>query len=344
MADITRLFFVRHLRADASAFVLHYRGEKLVRSGRGLAFWFMPLSSSIAELPADDREVSFVVHGRSNDYQDVTVQGVVTYRVADPRTLAQRIDFTIDLVSGAYKKQPLEKIALVLSQLSHEHAWGYIATTDVRRILADGHTHIREAVSAALAEDAGLRDMGVEIVAVRVASVRPTAEVERALEAPAREGIQQTADEATFARRALAVEKERAIQENALVNQIELAKTEERLISQRGANARNEATERAEAERIAAEASAARTRIQSEAQAISVREVEGARLAIEKERLDAYEKTPPSVMFGMAAKELASKLKQIDHLNVGSDGLGPMLRDLMEAGTRSLEKTSEKKS
>ncbi len=338
MADITRLFFVRHLRADASAFVLHYKGDQLVRSGRGLAFWFLPMSSSIAELPADDREVSFVVHGRSIDYQDVTVQGVVTYRVADPQTLAHRVDFTIDLASGAYKKQPLEKIALVLSQLAHEHAWGYVATTEVRQILADGHTHIREAVSAALANDTKLEEMGVEVVTVRVASVRPTAEVERALEAPARERIQQSADEAAFSRRAMAVEKERAIQENALVNQIELAKTEERLISQRGANARNEATEKAEAERIAAEASAARTKINSEAQAIAVRAVDGARLEIEKSRLDAYERTPPSVMFGMAAKELASKLKQIDHLNVGSDGLGPMLRDLMEAGTRTLEK------
>jgi regulator of protease activity HflC (stomatin/prohibitin superfamily) len=337
MAEMTRLLFVRHLRADASAFVLHYKGEKLLRSGRGLAFWFLPMTSSIAELPADDREVSFVVHGRSVDYQDVTVNGVVTYRVTDPQTLAHRVDFTIDLVSGAYKKQPLEKIALVLSQLAHEHAWNYIATTEVRNILGDGHTHIREAVSAALDADDGLKEMGIEIVAVRVASVKPTAEMERALEAPARERIQQAADEAAFSRRAMAVEKERAIQENALVNQIELAKTEERLIAQRGANARHEATEMAEAKRIECEASADRTRIDAQAKAVAVRDVEGAHLEIEKARLDAYEATPPSVMFGMAAKELAGKLKQIDHVNVGSDGLGPMLRDLMEAGTKRLE-------
>src|SRR5690606_35459014 len=140
------------LRADASSFVLHYKGERLVRSGRGLSFWFVPMSSSVAELPADDREVSFVVHGRSTDYQDVTVQGVVTYRVADPRTLAQRVDFTIDLTTGAYKKQPLEKIALVLSQLAHEHAWRHVATTALQRLLSEGHTRIREAVVAALAD------------------------------------------------------------------------------------------------------------------------------------------------------------------------------------------------
>ena len=69
--------------------------------------------------------------------------------------------------------------------------------------------------------------------------------------------------------------------------------------------------------------------------------MDGARLEIEKARLSAYETTPPSVMLGMAAKELASKLRHVDHLNVGSDGLGPMLRELMEAGTRRLESKSK---
>jgi len=51
--------------------------------------------------------------------------------------------------------------------------------------------------------------------------------MEKAMEAPIRECIQQEADEAAFARRALAVEKERAIKENELKNQIELAKRDE---------------------------------------------------------------------------------------------------------------------
>ena len=34
MAEVTRFPFVRHLRADASSHVLHYRGEKLLRDGK----------------------------------------------------------------------------------------------------------------------------------------------------------------------------------------------------------------------------------------------------------------------------------------------------------------------
>ena len=339
MADVTRVMFVRHLRADTSSHVLHYKGDKLVRSGRGLSFWFLPMSSSVAEVPVDDREVSLIVHGRSSDYQDVAVQGVVTYRVVDPRIVSQRVDFTIDLVKGSHTKQPLEKIALLLAQMSHQHAWTYIATTPVRTILAEGHARIREAVDSALREDASIHDMGIEIVSVRVSSVAPTPELEKALEAPTRESIQQSSDEAAFARRAMAVDKERAIQENALKNQIELAKREEQLIGQKGLNARQEATEKAEAERIAAEAAAARAHIEGEAKAESIRMVEGAKVEVERARIATFQDLPTNVMMGMAAQELAGKLKSIDHLNIGEGALGPMIQQLIEAGTKRLGKS-----
>src|SRR5262249_17724802 len=120
MAEITNLLVAKHVRADASTHILHYRGERLRRSGRGLAFWFLPLAASIAELPVDDRELSILFHGRSSDFQDVTAQGVVTYRIVDPAALANRVDFSIDLASGAYRRQPLEKIALLLTELGHQ--------------------------------------------------------------------------------------------------------------------------------------------------------------------------------------------------------------------------------
>ncbi|MCC6557960.1 MAG: band 7 protein [Polyangiaceae bacterium] len=348
MADITRLPFVRHLRADASSHVLHYRGARLVRGGRGLAFWFLPMSASIAEIPVDDRELSLVFHGRSADFQDVTAQGVVTYRVTEPAILAERVDFTIDLWTGQHLRQPLEKIALLLSQLAQQHAWTYIAETPIRRILTEGHARIRERIAEALGEDEGLGAMGLEITSVRVSSIKPTPDLEKALEAPAREKIQEEADEAAFARRAMAVEKERAIQENELQNQIELSRREEQLIAQRGQNERRRESEQAEAQRIAAEAAsararieaegkAARIRIEGEAAAERVRLVEGAQVEVERARMDVYREAPPSVLLGLAAQELAGKLQRIDHLNIGPDALGPMLQGLLEAGTRRLE-------
>ena len=73
---------------------------------------------------------------------------------------------------------------------------------------------------------------------------RRSPSVERALQTPTRERVQQEADRATFERRALAVERERAIAENELQNQIELARREEQLVAQRGANERRRADRR----------------------------------------------------------------------------------------------------
>jgi hypothetical protein len=84
-------------------------------------------------VPVDDRELSILFHGRSSDFQDVTAQCVVAYRILDPATLATRVDFTIDLASGAYLRQPLEKIALLLTELSHQHASSYIGGTPIQQ-------------------------------------------------------------------------------------------------------------------------------------------------------------------------------------------------------------------
>lgn len=367
--EITNLGFFRHLRSDASSHVLFWKNGRLARAGRGLSFLFLPHSASIAEVPADDREMEILFHGRSADFQDVTAQGVLTCRVADPTVLAGRVDFTVDLTRGAYQRQPLERLALLFSQLAEQHAAGWVARTPVRDVLAHGPERIRAAIEAGLAADAALPAMGLTVVSVRVSSVRPAPDVEKALEAPTREKIQEAADEAAFARRALAVEKERAIQENELKNRIELARRQEELIVQQGQNARREAAEQAEAAQIAevakarrtgieAEAQAARTRALAEAAAHEVREAgaaeahrtrvqgeadaaaldlaEKVRLATELGRLDAAKEVPPAVLLGLAAQVLAGKLDKIERVNLGDPALGAALERLLEAGSRRL--------
>lgn len=332
MAEISRLVFLRHLRADASSFVLAYRGARLARSGRGLAFWFTPWNTSLAELPVDDRELSLSVHGRSADFQDVVVQGVLTYRIVRPELLAERVDFSIDTRKGTWLRQPLEKLGSLLGQLALQHALAHVQARPLREVLARGHEEIRRAIEEALRPSPMLAEMGLQVVSVRVPSIRPVAEIERALEAPARERIQEESDEAAFRRRALAVEKERAIQENELQSQIELARREEQLIEQRGQNARRDATEKAEAARIETEAEAQAARVRAAAQAEGIGAVDGARVVVERDRLAIYRDLSPAVLAALAARELAGKLRTIEHLNVTPDLLGTMLTGLVGRG------------
>jgi regulator of protease activity HflC (stomatin/prohibitin superfamily) len=359
MAEIRRYPFIRHLRCEAGSHVLHTRRDKVLHSGRGLAFFFQPMSDSLAEVPMEDREITVLFHGRSSDFQDLSAQVVLTYRTLDPQKLANRVDFGVDLRSGQWLKQPLEKLSSLFTQLVQQHAWITIARTPLKELLATGQEHIREQVETGLEGDLSLQEMGLRVVSVRVSSVKPNPDLEKAIEAPVREHIKQEADEAAFQRRALAVEKELAIQENELQNRIELAKREEQLIEQQGQNARRQAHEDAEAKRIAAESEAASQRLntetsaaalkihaeaestgirlRAEAEAESIKQVEGAKSDLERALLETYRTMPPMVLMGLAAKELGSKLRRIDHLNLGPDSLGPLLTNLLQAGTEHLE-------
>ena len=344
MADISKYLIVRHLRSESTSHVLHYRRGKLVRSGPGLSFWFSPMSASIAEVPVDDREIPLALTARTADYQDVTVQGVVTCRVIDAQAAAKRIDFTIDNALGTHNKRPLEKLQLAVAQLAQQHASEWVAKRPIRDVLRDGPEAVRERVREALDSDEGIATLGLATVSVRISSIVPSPDLERALEAPMREKIQQESDEAAFARRALAVEKERAIQENELKNQIELARREEELIAQRGSNTKRQALEDAEARTISSQSEAARARTLADGQAESIRLVEGAKVEQERARMQIQEGVSPAVLAALAARELAGKLQRIDHLHLGGDALGPLLTELATAGTRALEERAKTKS
>ena len=160
---------------------------------------------------------------------------------------------------------------------------------------------------------------------MRVAEVAPTSEMEKALRQPTREAIQQQADEATFGRRALAVEKERAIAENELKNRIELTRREEQLVGQSGANERLRAQEQAAAEKIKALSADERGRLKAQREADEIDLVESARLRAERERAEIQSAIPPEVLTALALAELAGQLGQIDHLTVTPDLIAPLL-------------------
>ena len=308
MAEIRRYLFYRRLRAEASSHVIVFRRGVRRRSGRGLAFSFNPDRTSIVEIPLDDRDTDFVFQVRSRDYQVVTVQGTITWRADNPDALADRVDFTIDLRTGRLRTDPLERIASLLIGLAQYQAARYIEHRDVQSLLAEGAAPIQDGIATGLGADTRLREMGIALVTVRLAAVSPSADLARALEAPTFERAQGSADEASFARRAAAVEKERAIAENELATKIELARRQSALIAQEDENARRTAEAKAAAAAIDAEAIANRIRITETAR----NQAEGQQLALLKD-LD------PAILQSLTLRRFADKLTKIDTLNVTPD-------------------------
>lgn len=316
MANIATYGPIARLRADPSQHVLRFANGKLRQSGRGLVFWFVPATASLAEVPLDDREMTYFVKGRSGDFQDVSVQGMIGWHVAAPEQAAERIDFAIDPQSGRWIARPVESIETRISGIAGQAALEYLARATVRELLDAGVDPLRDAIAAALKGNPGLTEIGIEVVSLRLANLAPSSELERALQIPTFEALQQKADEATFARRALAVEKERAIAENELATKVELARREKVLIEEQAENARQQAEGEAEAMLIAARAEAER-----------VREVEEAKAGAEKAHMAVYRDLPPQVLLGLAAREFAGKVESIEHLNVAPDMLAQLVRE-----------------
>jgi hypothetical protein len=250
---------------------------------------------------------------------------------------------------------------MLLTELAQQHALTLIATLELAETLASGTSAVQETITGGLAADERLAETGIGVVGVRVVAVKPEADVERALRTPTRELIQQEADRAGFERRALAVERERAISENELQSKIELAVREEQLVAQEGANSRRRATEQAAAARISAEGDADRARIATEGDAERARitmtaNAEAARIAAEADadalrlrsaanvedlratgsaqaeneaaKLAAYAGLDRSVLFALALREFAGQLPEIGTVNLTPDVVTGLLAKL----------------
>lgn len=334
MADITTYPLARHLRGTATLHVRHVRRGRLVHDGTGLAFFFRPLAAVLSEVPVDDRELPLLFHARTADFHDLTVQTSVTFRVTEPATACARIDFSIDPSTGRWRGTPLEQLAGLLAETAQQQVLGLIAASPLQRLLADGIEQIRDRILRGLTGDGRLAETGIAVIGTRVVALRPEPEVEKALQTPARELLQQEADRATFERRALAVERERAIAENELQSQIELARREEQLVAQRGANARLQSEEAAGASRIDTEAQATREQRLAQARAAGTQALGEARAAAESALVAAYRDLPDGLLLGMAARDLAQSLPAIGSLTITPDLLSGLAAALTPNSAR----------
>ncbi len=350
MADITRRFFVRHLRGTPASWVRHNVRGAVRHEGIGQSFWYRPLTAVLSEVPVDDRELPLLFHARTADFADVTVQATVTYRISDPVRAAARLDFSVDPEHGVWRGQPLDQVATLLAELAQQPALDLLVGLPLAEALTAGIAPVRETLSRALENDSRLADLGVTVASARVVAIRPEPDLERALQTPTREAVQQEADRATYARRAGAVEQERGIAENELQNKIELARREQQLVEQRGANARRQAELDAAAQLVAATAAAQRDgvkataaadrarvqaaadadtiRVREEARATGVRAVGQAEGDAEAARLAAYRELPTGVLHALALKELAGQLPSVGQLTVTPDVVTGLLSRL----------------
>jgi hypothetical protein len=219
------MFGIRFIKAQPTTYLLQYQKGQLVREGTGLAFFYYSPTTSLVAIPTASTEVPFIFEETSADFQKVTIQGQITFRVADPKRLAALMNFTLAPDGQTYLSDDPEKLPQRLINIVNVHARAQIQRLPLRQAIRESDALV-EALRPKLVNSAEIAALGLEILGFSILAIKPTPETARALEAETREQLLQEADEAIFRRRNAAVENERAIKENELntENAVELKK------------------------------------------------------------------------------------------------------------------------
>ena len=212
------LFGFRFMKASPTTYVLHYVSGHVRREGPGLSFFYYTPTSTLVVVPISSVDVPFVFNEVSADFQAVTVQGQLAYRVSDPKLLSRVLDFSI-LTNGRYASDDPKKLDDRLVQVCQVLANGIIHRLKLREALVSHDVLVSELLTG-LKESPTVTMLGVEILGVSVLSIKPSPETSKALEAEAREMLLRQADEAIYARRNAAVALERQIKESELNTEI----------------------------------------------------------------------------------------------------------------------------
>jgi regulator of protease activity HflC (stomatin/prohibitin superfamily) len=206
------------MKVQPTTYVLQYKHGKIKREGAGLSFIYYAPTSTIVAIPMASADVPFVFQESTADFQSVTIQGQLTYRVADPKRLASLLDFSVDKRRAYYSEDPRklpERLIHTLQALTR----AITQRLALRDALVSSDSIVAEAL-AKLRESEAVSALGIEILSLSILGIQPTPETGRALEAEAREALQRRADEAIYARRNAAVEQERLIKESELNTEI----------------------------------------------------------------------------------------------------------------------------
>jgi hypothetical protein len=214
------MFGVSYKKAPPTVYVMHHENGRVVRQGPGLNFWYFSPTSTVMDVPLSSKDVHFAFFESTADFQQVTLQGQITYRVADAVRLAQLVDFSVKS-NGSYQteKNPEELLGERLVNAAQVIAKAIVQRMDLRTTLGSVELIVAEMLRELKAAEPVVM-LGLEILGLSLLQIKPTPEMSRALEAEAREALQRQADQAIYARRNAAVEEERRIKESELNTEI----------------------------------------------------------------------------------------------------------------------------
>jgi hypothetical protein len=339
---------IRFVKTQPTVHLIQFRGGKVVREGPGQSFFYYAPTSTLVAVPVGSRDRPFILELVTSDFQAVTVQGQVTYRVRDPRRTAALMDFSLDRDGLNYvsedPKRLDDRVAMQVEVIIQRGVQALDLKTALRSAAA-----IARACEAELARQAEIAALGLEILGVSIIAIKPTPDIARALEAEARESNLKAADDAIYKRRMSSVESERAIRQNELDTDIAVEQ-KKRQIRETQMDAK--ATLMRRENELRSEQMAADTSLETARSDLVEQQTHNSRALAEAEAhrvaavMQALEKADPRVVQALAASGMqpgqliaqafggiAEKAERIGQLNVSPELLHGLLAGVASDGS-----------
>lgn len=334
------MFGFRFIKAQPTTYLLQYQNGKVIREGTGLSFFYFAPTTSLVAIPVASTDVPFIFQEVTSDFQDITIQGQVSFRISDAKKLSKMLNFALDTKGNYLSEDPIKLSQRVMNRVQ-VLTRAELQSLPLRAALQASDSLVAKVLEKLTASE-DIQSLGIEILGLSILAIKPNPETARALEAETREQLLRESDEATYARRNAAVEQERAIKENELNTEIAV-ENKKRQIRETQMEAERAVQEKARllneekmAEKISLEQknkelvllAAENMKKEADAKAYSVSATMKAVADINPKIVQALTSAgmDSSQLIALAFQELAGSAEKIGQLNVSPDMLQELLK------------------
>jgi regulator of protease activity HflC (stomatin/prohibitin superfamily) len=335
------MFGMRFAKFEPTMYVFKYRKGRIATQGEGLSFHYHAPGTTMVAVPVGSADAPFMFAETSADFQELTIQGQITYKISDPVRTAKLLNYTVDSLTLSYISDDPAKLPERLINLAQIAAKAEIKKLGLKKAIVSSD-NVAQSVLKALLDSPMVKSLGVSVLSLSIAAIKPNPETAKALEAETREEILKESDEAVFHRRNYAVEQERIIRESELNTEIavehknrEIQKTRmetERLARQKQLEMREAEIkfniQAEEQNKVLVELKAKNEKIEADSRAYALKEIVKAYKDMPAETLKAlaFSGVDSGRLMALAFQGLADRADKIGSLNITPDLLNTIIK------------------
>jgi regulator of protease activity HflC (stomatin/prohibitin superfamily) len=334
------MFGIQFIKVGPTEFVMQFKHGKIIREGVGLSFFYYSPTSSLILVPVGSIDVPFIFQEITADFQEVTVQGQMSYRVTDPKKISKMMNYTLDSRGKAYESDDPKKLAQRLINHAQVLTSSSFKSMPLKEALGRSDNLV-SLLREGLQKSEVITSLGIEVLGLSILAIKPNPDTARALEADARERILRESDEAIYSRRNAALEHERSIKENELNTEIAVENKKRQILeakmeAEKAVQQKKRELQEAEmATKIAIEEknkalvslASANAREEADTKAYSLSVIMKAFSQVDPKIIQSLSSVgmEPNRLIALAFKELAEGADKIGQLNISPDLLQELL-------------------